>query len=151
MTLDTLTISTTLTKLSRLPMHYTILTGPLVNILTSIASIMPTIAVYVNTQQLTNPLATRQGRNGEWNMNRKLIMRCEHPAHCESCLDDCRRAEIAAHEAEIKGKLLEACHAMLVVTSKGEKPRKLDEALTWRQNDELAQEMTKTAIAKATE
>lgn len=46
--------------------------------------------------------------------------------------------------------LLTACEAMLVVTDKGEKPRKLDEALTWRQNDELARRMAKDAIAKAT-
>ncbi len=54
-----------------------------------------------------------------------------------------------ANLASAAPDLLAACKAMLVVTDKGEKPRKLDEALTWRQNDELAYGMTKTAIAKA--
>ncbi len=40
---------------------------------------------------------------------RKRIMRCKHPTPCELCLADCRRAEIAAKEAEIRSELLEAC------------------------------------------
>ncbi len=80
---------------------------------------------------------------------RKRTMRCGHPTPCDVCLDDCRRAEIAAKENEIRSDLLAACKAMLVVADKGKKPRKLDEALTWRQNDELAYRMTKAAIEKA--
>ncbi len=44
---------------------------------------------------------------------RKLIMRCEHPTACELCLDDCKRAEVTAHETEIKTELLEALQNLL--------------------------------------
>ncbi len=45
--------------------------------------------------------------------HRKRVMRCEHPTACESCLDDCRRAEIAAHENQVKDDLLAACRDAL--------------------------------------
>lgn len=45
--------------------------------------------------------------------------------------------------------LLEACKALLVMMDRGPKPDKLDAALTWRQNDELARSMADAAIAKA--
>ncbi len=45
---------------------------------------------------------------------RKLIMRCEHPAACDLCLDDCKRAEVTAHETEIKTDLLAACKALFL-------------------------------------
>jgi hypothetical protein len=47
-------------------------------------------------------------------------------------------------------KLLEALQALLIVMDSGPCPRKLDEALTWRQNDELAHKMALDAIFEAT-
>jgi hypothetical protein len=45
--------------------------------------------------------------------------------------------------------LLEALKALLVMCHSPE-PVKLDEALTWRENDERAEAMARAAIAKAT-
>ena len=45
--------------------------------------------------------------------------------------------------------LLEALEAMLVMMDAGPKPKKLDDALTWRQNDEKARGMAAAAIKKA--
>lgn len=47
-------------------------------------------------------------------------------------------------------ELLAACKALLVMRLNSEQPRKLDAAITWRENDELAEKMAKDAIAKAT-
>ncbi len=46
--------------------------------------------------------------------------------------------------------LLEALKAMIVMMDRGGQPKKLDDALTWRQNDELARQMADDAVAKAT-
>ncbi len=51
---------------------------------------------------------------------------------------------------EASPDLLAACKALLVIM-KTSKPRKLDEALTWRQNDELAVNLAEQAIKKAEE
>lgn len=48
-------------------------------------------------------------------------------------------------------QLLEACKALLTVMDSGGQPRKLDEALTWRQNDEKARRLAIEAIAAAEE
>lgn len=48
-------------------------------------------------------------------------------------------------------ELVEALEAMVVVMDRGGQPRKLDEALTWRQNDEKARAMAAAALAKAKE
>jgi hypothetical protein len=45
--------------------------------------------------------------------------------------------------------LLEACKALLVMMDRGDQPRKFDEMLSWRQNDEKAQSMARAAIKKA--
>ena len=45
--------------------------------------------------------------------------------------------------------LLEALKAMRTMMDRGPQPRKFDEALTWRQNDERAREMADAAIARA--
>ena len=47
--------------------------------------------------------------------------------------------------------LLEACKALLTMMQGGDKPKKLDDALTWRENDEMARTLALTAIAKAEE
>ena len=46
-------------------------------------------------------------------------------------------------------QLLEACKALLTVLDVGGQPRKLEEALTWRQNDEKARRLAIEAIAAA--
>ena len=43
--------------------------------------------------------------------------------------------------------LVKAGRALLVVMDRGDYPRKLDEALTWRQNDEMARRMMEEALA----
>lgn len=53
---------------------------------------------------------------------------------------------VNAHDA-----LVEALEAMLTVADRGDSPRKLDEALTWRQNDERAFTLARAALAKAKE
>ncbi len=55
--------------------------------------------------------------------HRKRIMRCEHPTPCESCLDDCKRAELTAKEDEIKKELLKACEVVRGILI-GAKPEK---------------------------
>jgi hypothetical protein len=63
-------------------------------------------------------------------------------------------AVVAEKDAEIarllsiNAKLLAALRAVLVMWNVKE-PRKLDEALTWRQNDERALAMAENAIAEA--
>ncbi len=59
------------------------------------------------------------------------------------------RDENHAHLIAAAPELLAACKALLVVMDCGSKPRKLDEALTWRENDELARSIAIAAIAKA--
>ena len=53
-------------------------------------------------------------------------------------------------EAE-NGRLREAGRALLVVMDSGIEPRKLDEALTWRENDEKARRMMEQALAPQAE
>lgn len=64
----------------------------------------------------------------------------------------CKRVqELTADRDRYKrlaGELAGALRAMQTM-SHYQEPRKLDEALTWRQNDMKAQEMCKTALAKA--
>jgi hypothetical protein len=57
-------------------------------------------------------------------------------------------AELSACKERVR-ELLGACQALLVVMDKGDKPRKLDDALTWRENDERAHKLATVAIAKA--
>lgn len=45
--------------------------------------------------------------------------------------------------------LYEALNAVLVMWDRGPCPKKLDQALSWRENDERAREMARAAIAKA--
>lgn len=47
-------------------------------------------------------------------------------------------------------ELLEALVAMRTMMDAGAQPRKLDEALSWRENDNLARRLCDEAIAKAT-
>lgn len=47
-------------------------------------------------------------------------------------------------------ELLAALIAMRTMMDCGAQPRKLDEAITWRENDELARRLCDEAIAKAT-
>ena len=51
--------------------------------------------------------------------------------------------------ADCHDGLVAALKAMLVMTDRGDMPRKFDEALTWRENDEKARAMAEAAIAKA--
>lgn len=46
--------------------------------------------------------------------------------------------------------LLKAVQSLLAMMERGAKPKKLNEALTWRENDELARSEAKAAIKKAT-
>lgn len=46
--------------------------------------------------------------------------------------------------------LLEALVALLTMSDRGPQPRKLDEALSWRDNDDRARALTLAAIEKAT-
>lgn len=46
-------------------------------------------------------------------------------------------------------ELLEALKALLTMMDRGTCPRKFDEALSWRENDEVARSKALTAIAKA--
>ncbi len=46
-------------------------------------------------------------------------------------------------------KLLEALEAMKVIAGRGPRPRKLDDAMIWKENDELAWSLARAAIAKA--
>jgi DNA-binding transcriptional MerR regulator len=50
---------------------------------------------------------------------------------------------IRAHEAQ----LAEALKAILCMGNRGPQPRKLNEAMTWRQNDEMALEMARAALS----
>lgn len=45
--------------------------------------------------------------------------------------------------------LREALDAMVIMADAGPKPRKLDEGMTWRANDEKARSMADAALAKA--
>ena len=59
---------------------------------------------------------------------------------------------IDAHTAELREQvavLVAACNGLLVMMDCGSEPRKLDEALTWRQNDEQARADALAAIARA--
>ena len=59
---------------------------------------------------------------------------------------------IDAHTAELRSHvavLVAACNGLLVMMDCGSEPRKLDEALTWRQNDEQARADALAAIARA--
>ncbi len=51
-----------------------------------------------------------------------------------------------AAEADLT-RLVEACRGLLTMMNRGPQPRKLDEALTWRENDELARINAKAALA----
>ena len=57
-----------------------------------------------------------------------------------------RRREIDYLQAD-NARLREALEALLVMHMSGEKPQKLNDALTWRQNDELAIDMAQSALA----
>lgn len=49
----------------------------------------------------------------------------------------------------VKKDLVQACKALLCMMDRGDKPQKLDAALTWRENGELAREMARIAIENA--
>ena len=60
--------------------------------------------------------------------------------------------EAAARVEELErvnAELLEALKALRTMTDRGPQPRKLDDALTWLGNDEMARAMTDAAIASA--
>lgn len=68
----------------------------------------------------------------------------------------CRIEEWSPEQDEADARLIaaapdmfEALKALLVVMDSGAQPRKLDEALTWRQNDEKARAMAIAALSKA--
>ncbi len=46
-------------------------------------------------------------------------------------------------------ELLEALEAMMVMADQGPHPRKLNDALIWKENDELAWSLARAAIARA--
>jgi len=52
-------------------------------------------------------------------------------------------------DAGLVGELVEAIKALRTMRDAGPKPQKLDEALTWRANDELAESMAINALARA--
>lgn len=62
---------------------------------------------------------------------------------------DGKEGEANARLIAAAPELLDALQAMVKVMDRGPKPEKLDAALTWRQNDELARLLADTAIAKA--
>ena len=63
--------------------------------------------------------------------------------------DDCKIDPANARLIAVAPELLEALKALLTVMDDGPCPRKLEEALTWRDNDEKARAMAVAAIAKA--
>ena len=54
------------------------------------------------------------------------------------------RARVSAYAEQLR----EALQAMVTMSDRGPKPQKLDEALTWRQNDERARALADAALAK---
>ena len=71
-----------------------------------------------------------------------------------SCCPECAAYEASKAEKlsalrEVNADLLAALEAMLIMSDAGGQPRKLDEALTWRENDEKARAMATAAIRKA--
>ena len=67
------------------------------------------------------------------------IARIESPAVLQ--------ALVVQKDEEIR-ELVRALQAMVIMSDRGERPRKLDEALTWLQNDELARQLVDKALAK---
>jgi len=63
---------------------------------------------------------------------------------------DHEEAEANARLIAAAPELLDACRALLCMLDRGCEPRKIDEALTWRENDEKARKMAVDAIRKAT-
>lgn len=57
------------------------------------------------------------------------------------------KAERATTAERERDEALAALRAMLTVMDSGSKPRKLDEALTWRENDEKARAMAVAALS----
>jgi len=86
--------------------------------------------------------STTRTKDTAWKTSYEVFRRSEHVATCEK--------EIYARLIACAPDLLAACKALLQMNETS-KPRKLDEALTWRHNDELATNMAKEAIAKAEE
>lgn len=62
------------------------------------------------------------------------------------CIYADSQAQSAAYEARIK-RLEEALRAVLIM-SRSPKPTKLDEALSWRENDELAHGLAREVLGK---
>ncbi len=54
----------------------------------------------------------------------------------------------APETARQRDELLAALKAMMAMADRGPKPRKLDDAGTWRENDKLAWSLARAAIAK---
>ena len=76
------------------------------------------------------------GKDGGWTDADEEVMRYER--------------ECAPSPAvELVRELRDACAAMLVMMDRGVRPRKLDEAATWRENDERARAMGLNAVARA--
>ncbi len=81
--------------------------------------------------------------DGAMRAARKIIGRSYPAPGADEVIAQIIREETAAPE------MLEALKAALVMMDRGGEPRKWEESLTWRANDELARKMIVEAIAKA--
>lgn len=104
----------------------------------------------------SHPIATVE--RGEWGDSYPSVRRMKDTGSIEgkfeAYIERIPYGEIPESEAVANARLIaaapalyEALKAMLVMMDRGGQPRKLDEALTWRQNDEKARAMATAALA----
>ena len=83
-----------------------------------------------------------------WNEALKSLCESRLASHGDWGRDTAICPKCWAELEDQRTELLEALKAMVVMSDRGSKPRKLEAALSWIENDRIARTMADTAIAK---